>query len=801
MPPVNDAYYWLVTSDRSGPIDHSFGRVQLIGGDIFFSPNSRRDVKRPMPYNSIPSRDTKRHQFTEFLDPLWWMPDSPYLPFIPVRPVYDGVPFQELFNMPLYFPRSRSGFIFDYQYVLGWARVEKLLVDSIRRLLTHYRVPPITWIASTAIGCTGAFVRARDLRESVLNSRDWFSQWMAGLSYAIAISKTLENESLDDMWPAWFTFLSEQRFTQIWLSGIRSSLVSTFTPSVDRVGVFIQLIHRHREQPSVDWFCRYNIPVWYHWGHRETEASLKDRQLARFAPLPFQLQEVATFMTKTPQQTSIQQASSSTLQAPSLTQGYDCKLNFYGLLSIPFTDIFLLGAASTVNIPSWKEFFENRRRRNEQRMARETNQQRQARESREKNPPTTRTKVFVWSPAVGGGYIRQSFFQSENGMHLDSYGINQKIYDAFSNEWDCCYEFGEFMDDDIVGSDDDGDNEYPSMPPAPSATDAEIELAVVEPPPDVEERRFDIDVPVEVDFYWEDLEPSTLLYEFLGFVAPLPLPVMPSALDEVERKFILTVVGLERDNSGFFDSSLASFALAFLDNLNAPRPPLNSSWDIADGNRMSLVASPKFSQMRVLKHLDDKNRPKNWFIFDFGEQATMPWRIAVPHVIDALYICRLDHPGDSPLMDFEVALNLLNHGIQFCTLVALKTLPRYVAPPLAVPSRLFGYTFSIQDYYAYEQERAALLKNPRIARSALLRGGIVWRLAVTTMSFDDVLEGPSTAVTVYRQGNIFNTADSSVNLCDDGLSQDEMDVICGLHYCQNGKFSLLHLYSSNLKNL
>jgi hypothetical protein len=501
------------------------------------------------------------------------------------------------------------------------------------------------------------------------------------------------------------------------------------------------------------------------------------------------------FITKSPQPPSVPEASSSTRQAPSSTHGFDCKYNLYGLISILFTD-FLLGAASTVTIPSWKAFFENRKRRNEQLMARENSEQRQVRESREKNPPTKRTKVFQWSPAEGGGYIRQSFFQSENGIHLDSYGKNQKIYDAFSNEWDCCYEFGDFMDDDIVGIDDSSDDEYPPMPPIPSTT-----VAVVEPPPDVEDRQFAVDVPVDVQFEWEELEPVMLLYEFLGFVTPLPLPDRPStSIDAHGRSLISTVVGLKGDNTDFFNSSVATFALGFLENLNARRAPSNALWDIADGNRLSFVATDMFLRMRVVNHLDEKNRSIDWYIFDFKEQSTVPWMIAVRHVVDALYICRLDYPGGKPHMDFEVARNLLNRGMQFCTLLALKSLPRYVASPLPVPCRLFGYEFTIQDYYAYEQERAALLKNPRIARAALLRGGIVWRLAVTTMSFDDVLQGPSTAVTVHRHGNIFKSANNSVDLCDDGLSQDELDVICGLHYCRNGTFNLLHLYSINFLN-
>ena len=60
--------------------------------------------------------------------------------------------------------------------------------------------------------------------------------------------------------------------------------------------------------------------------------------------------------------------------------------------------------------------------------------QRQARESREKNPPVKRTKVFLWRREENGEYRRESFYQAENGMHLDAYGKNQKIYDVFSND-------------------------------------------------------------------------------------------------------------------------------------------------------------------------------------------------------------------------------------------------------------------------------------------------------------------------------------------------------------------------------
>ena len=109
-------------------------------------------------------------------------------------------------------------------------------------------------------------------------------------------------------------------------------------------------------------------------------------------------------------------------------------------------------------------------------------------------------------------------------------------------------------------------------------------------------------------------------------------------------------------------------------------------------------------------------------------------------------------------------------------------LPCSVGPVITVPVHLSVYKFTINDYYACEKQCAALLSDPRVAHSALLRGGIVWRLAVATLSFDDVLEGPTTAATLQRRGIIVHTSDDSVDLCDDGLSQLELDIICGLYH-------------------
>ncbi|KAF8802351.1 hypothetical protein BYT27DRAFT_7059341, partial [Phlegmacium glaucopus] len=274
-----------------------------------YSPNSRRDVQLPPVYDEIPYCDCFKHGFAEFHQPLWWQPACPYLAFLPLRP--------------------------DIR-------------DAVELLLTHERAPPITWIAPTSISCTGAFRRVHDLRAHFMHSREWFSQFMGGFSYAIAVSITLHHDNLHQGVPHWFSFLSERGYSQIWLSGVMSSIVATFDSSVNRAGVFVH----------------------------------------------------------------------------------------------------------SAIIPSWKAFFEKCQARNEHLKARETDKQRQSRESREKNPPVKRTKVFLWKRIEGGGYRRESFYQAENGMHLDAYNKCQKIYDAFSNEWDCCSEFGEPSQGDFADDDD-----------------------------------------------------------------------------------------------------------------------------------------------------------------------------------------------------------------------------------------------------------------------------------------------------------------------------------------------------------
>ena len=331
MLPFSRSYSRFVTADSDSPLDRSRGRVQLIDGDLYYSPNSQRSVRVPPVYDNIPFSDNFKDSFSRFRRPLWWQPACPYLAFVPTQPVFAGVPFQDLFHISIFPRRSDRSYAIDPKIILGWASLERDIRDAANLILAHEGAPPITWLIPTSLGCTGGYRYIRLLRTEYTNSKDWFSLFMGGLSYAIAISISQRQESFYQDMPNWFAFLYERGYSQIWLSGIRTSTVASFDSSVDRAGVFVQLLQRHQGQYSIDWLCSFGIPVWYPWGTRESQASLSDIRLARFAPLPHQLQENSTFLTKnpSPQVQPTTQSQPTTEPRPMTepqTGAYDCKL-------------------------------------------------------------------------------------------------------------------------------------------------------------------------------------------------------------------------------------------------------------------------------------------------------------------------------------------------------------------------------------------------------------------------------------------------------------------------------------------
>jgi hypothetical protein len=124
---------------------------------------------------------------------------------------------------------------------------------------------------------------------------------------------------------------------------------------------------------------------------------------------------------------------------------------------------------------TWKAFFERRARKNAEKEKNASAKDREARLNRAKANKTHQApgrkgpRVFYWEE-IDGFRIRTLWTRGETEMSFDSYKNSQRIYDAFSNAWDCCTEF-EFSprDEDEMDSDDDGPSVSPEHPPPSSS--------------------------------------------------------------------------------------------------------------------------------------------------------------------------------------------------------------------------------------------------------------------------------------------------------------------------------------------
>lgn len=312
-------FHHATTSSPCDELDRSRGRVQLVNGDLFYSPNCGRDLKLPTQRLEVPPavrahiepsiRNPHRDRIDEFHLPRWWTPTFGYLAFLPLEPVFAGVPFEILFNIPRYFDRVLNGFVMPSWVSLQWKREETQLKSTTQMLLEYFHAPRITWLTPTALGYVGAYAYIREFRADICRSRDWFALWMGGLSYAIAVATSVKGELPGyEHVPTWYRYLVGKGYKSAWLSGLMSSLVGTFDPSVPRAGIILDISKPQPDRYSVDWLCRYSVPVWYPWGAKERDAASRTPQIARLAPLPHQLQQIAEFRTKEPQIAPMEQS-------------------------------------------------------------------------------------------------------------------------------------------------------------------------------------------------------------------------------------------------------------------------------------------------------------------------------------------------------------------------------------------------------------------------------------------------------------------------------------------------------------
>ena len=115
-----------------------------------------------------------------------------------------------------------------------------------------------------------------------------------------------------------------------------------------------------------------------------------------------------------------------------------------------------------------------------------------------------------------------------------------------------------------------------------------------------------------------------------------------------------------------------------------------------------------------------------------------------------------------------------------------SAVPCQYLPPLIPPTQLADLQFGVKDYDAYARQREIILSQPR-GRAALMRGGIIWRLSTSIVSFSSVLQGPTGWSPIPN--TMLSVHDPKTNelFIDDNLTDMEFNLISGTYACHTGK--------------
>ncbi|KJA19781.1 hypothetical protein HYPSUDRAFT_204362 [Hypholoma sublateritium FD-334 SS-4] len=402
-PPTSFQRAIQYTSNTS--IHEANARAIVIGTDVYYSPNSSRTP--PLPSKSLQYiRDPLKDSVEEFHNPQWWRTDTGYLPFLPTSPKFGSPPFHQLFNYPLEMgPRRKRRVRMDPNDILNWSRLETTLAHIFKSFQSMYCIPDMSPIVRTSLACQDAFEYPSQFLSAEKRCRNWFAVWMAMVSLGISVAQVYDGDREDTLVPKWYTTFV-QHTDEVVLAGIQQQL-GQFNPWFPRAGVFIDLCSS-QEQPTVDFFVRLGIPVWYPWGTaQESEARRNPSYWAKYTPPAYLLQRAHSFLNAVPD------------LASSSAQG-----------------------SEEDNRP-WTVFFANRASHATGPMP-------------AKKPPM---KVFHWEKDNNAHWQRTAVLKQLRSQTLDEYGKRQKIFNERTNEWDCCTDMGE-LDAEERQALCDEDNEF-----------------------------------------------------------------------------------------------------------------------------------------------------------------------------------------------------------------------------------------------------------------------------------------------------------------------------------------------------
>ncbi|KAF8189076.1 hypothetical protein BJ912DRAFT_1106291, partial [Pholiota molesta] len=762
--------------------DWSQGHAFVQEGTIFYSPNCSRTVLIPTEASTHSPFNLKHLDASEFKQPVWWTDVYGWQSFIPLAPSYTSSPFEPFCWMPrivevsaLVDPKSASG-IRERRYEMHpddcivWTKREKLLVEAAELIRIWFKIPGNMPPPPSRFNYSRAHKSYRIAKRMISLARDWFAVWMGFVSYLIACTERFgpsasplySRPDSDSPFPVWYHRLQEvHKYPAAWLDGLSASTVCSYDMKTPRAGVVFEWSKADKTRPPLEWFLKHHIPMWFVWSRDEEQALSRDRSLAFLKPPDDLIQNALERL-----------FDNSTTRIP------------------------LAGLIIQRLFTHWEEFFSMRGKRQEELLRVESSKEKQKRISREQKPGVKNADMYTWEKIQSSGgkevYMRLRVNKKRNEHVFGSYKKHQRIYNSLTNEWDLCREFGA-RPPSIPPQPPLTPPRPPLTPPRPPLTPPRPPLTPPRPPltpprpthtmhqpvtpprPDYMDVEEDDDEICPFLNYSQDVVQSSS-YGY-GYVPSMPWSVITEVSTE-DWQNVLVTLGFVSPFSGLdVEAHERSAVYDFFTGLLKKATLAISSDDLNDLNHAALRHLFDFKSIR---------RPSSeLFVFCGHRSVASNWLLGVHSPDVALYVCRyiLSNPGAHTVV--TVATRLLERGIPFRTLLALQCSPRHryltITQPYNPTSfRFANHVFTPQDFEASMLQCQTVLSQPQ-GRAALLRGGIIWRIAKEFLSVDGVLSGPSVEVTAHRVGYLHASDISGTQYCDDELTENEIALICGTY--------------------
>ncbi|TFK17148.1 hypothetical protein FA15DRAFT_711089 [Coprinopsis marcescibilis] len=731
------------------------GRLFASNGVTYYSPNCQQEITVIPPPSQDDFVDRNPFQpsltYPDFWPPRWWSAAYGWTSFIPLYPNYSNPPFDCLTN-----PNIHRAMMAPYTKE-AWAKLKDFMTRMASHLCNCFEIlaiKPYPPPPPTGMGFRRQYRTASDAYEAVTNSRGWFAVWQGLLSFCVAqahreydlrVEYCQYNRVSIISYPTWAEFLAEKGYEQHWLDGIMAFSICNWSGSMERAGIFVQI-------PPIDNFCAFI-----------SHSPSPPTQLCLVSPAPFT--PSATFLSepdafRSPRFTGAERREYSALQGEIMRQ-----------------------------------FIEEHEQYISHMMETADKRQKQWWTDRRRNPPTRKCQVMLWveDPNNLGTLIKQ---KADDRDDLWSYTDNQKWYDPINEIWHCCYNLAP----------EDQVEEYPFDPEAinpnnlvligissePSSTNRTHVIALNSPPPTLDSGKANIEAtPNEflppTDYNKQKLGDDILkiLKEHYSFIPPLPLPTSKAdaPMAKEQKIWILCILGfhpLMSHSAPFFSTSLCTIVFSFLASLSSQdksKTPPTDQWDLDDRDGRAVQSGRRFKCLTIVN-----SQPSNPPFYIFRREGSKQWRLAVRSAADALLVCRLGH-----VAMHDLVVELAKRGVRFQTLLLMTLSPPapcdFCVPLQFLPIWQHGYVFTQKDYDVYEESRNTLLAKGRM-RTALMRGGYLWKLALHSLSPWDVIDRPSGSpgLTVLA---------GPETLVDNNLNTTELARICSAYGIVNNKHTVI----------